>query len=236
MRRERGSTLWARLDREIPLVNIMKSLAVCTFLLVAALPCCMSATNTTASNSSQTADAKFNPNGSQYCPFTCFCDFESSLVSCAGTDEETGFGNNKTAINVALPGDLWSIVAKANIQRLDVRDLILERVDGTLVNGTEGLSELSLVDCGLAFIANATFSHHSNLERLDLSQNQLTVLSQVKKKKYSFINSPALVLIVPVIASHFFVRKNLHQLKFGNILFLVNRHKSPFLFQRPKGT
>ena len=131
----------------------------------------------------------------RYCPLTCFCDFDSSIVSCAGTEEEpidvilglnrSLFNNNTTSIietvvPPAIPNDVWSVIAAADIQRLDVRDLLLQRLDSHLIlNGTERLVELSLVRCGLASIANDTFAHHSNLERLDLSQNQLTILSQV---------------------------------------------------------
>jgi Leucine-rich repeat (LRR) protein len=95
------------------------------------------------------------------------------------------FNNNTTSIietvvPPAIPNDVWSVIAAADIQRLDVRDLLLQRLDSHLIlNGTERLVELSLVRCGLASIANDTFAHHSNLERLDLSQNQLTILSQV---------------------------------------------------------
>ncbi|XP_057375443.1 insulin-like growth factor-binding protein complex acid labile subunit [Daphnia carinata] len=175
----RGSTLWARLEREIPSVNIMKSLVVCAFVVWTAVSsCCVSASNTTEANDVRAADAELLHDAIQYCPLTCFCDFESSIVSCAATDdEETGFGN-RTAATTAVSDRVWSVVANAGVQRLDVRDLVLERLDETLINGTEGLNELSLVACGLAFIANATFNYHSNLERLDLSQNQLTVLSQ----------------------------------------------------------
>lgn len=175
----RGSTLWARLQRGIPSVNIMKSLAACTVLILTAVSsCCVSASNTTDANAIRAADAELLHDAIQYCPLTCFCDFESSLVSCAATDElpETSFGNRTTVTAVA--GDVWSVVGQAHIQRLDVRDLVLQRLDETLINGTERLSELSLVGCGLAFIANATFNNHLYLERLDLSQNQLTVLSQ----------------------------------------------------------
>ncbi|KAI9554385.1 hypothetical protein GHT06_019657 [Daphnia sinensis] len=167
MRRGR-STLWVRLERQIPSVNIMKSLVL--FALTAVWSCCVSASNTT----DPIRAAELLHDAVQYCPLTCFCDFESTLVSCAADEEEqTSFGNR-----TILMADVWSVVGRAAIQRLDVRDLVLERLDETLINGTERLSELSLVGCGLAFIANATFNYHSNLERLDLSQNQLTVLSQ----------------------------------------------------------
>ena len=176
-----------RATLQIPTVNTMKSLVACSLLILATLSCCVSAANTTDDgttlNATETADTTTRH---RYCPLTCFCDFDSSLVSCAGTEDEpidviwvNSSLSNNTATVVAIPTDVWSVVAARDIQRLDVHDLVLERLDDSLLNGTERLNELSLVRCGLNFIGNGTFTHHSNLERLDLSQNQLTILSQV---------------------------------------------------------
>ena len=187
--------------------HIMKSLMAALFsllLLAIASLCCVSAAKTTndgtdallLNGTGAAADATTtSAEHRHYCPLTCFCDFESSIVSCAGTEEEPidvilglnrSLFNNTTSITEtvvppAIPNDVWSVIAAADIQRLDVRDLLLQRLDSHLIlNGTERLVELSLVRCGLALIANDTFADHSNLERLDLSQNQLTILSQVR--------------------------------------------------------
>lgn len=223
-------TLFRRPDREIPPpVVIMKSLVACTFLVLVA-SCSVAASNTTLTTTSTTTsttatttttattattviESRLNISSSSsgsrpaadglpdhYCPSTCFCDLDSSLVSCAGAEDDAvdviwgdhanqtksvGVGSNGVVVSVGddivanIADDVWSVVGATGIQRLDVRDLILERLDKTLVNGTERLNELSLVRCGLLSIGNRTFADHSNLERLDLSQNQLTILSQV---------------------------------------------------------
>jgi hypothetical protein len=175
----------------------MKSLAACTLFVLASSVCCVSAANTTDTTAGSTngtrAAGPTSPDTTttttttlHYCPSTCFCDFDSSLVSCAGTDDDDVVWVNRSSSNnnnnntAAIPSDVWSVVATTKIQRLDVRDLVLERLDYSHLNGTERLSELSLVRCGLTAIGAGTFARHSNLERLDLSQNQLTILSQVK--------------------------------------------------------
>ena len=185
-------------DGEIPLppVAIMKWLVACSLLMVAASSsCCVAATDTTMTTTpaeltlKKPAGADGTFSNHRNCPSTCFCDLDSSLVSCAGVEEDTidviwanrtfGGSSNNKATSVPVPLDIWSVVAAGGIQRLDVRDLILERIDKTLVNGTGRLNELSLVRCGLLRIGDATFVNHSNLERLDLSQNQLTTLTRV---------------------------------------------------------
>lgn len=182
--------------RPIPPLDIMKSLAACTLFVLASSVCCVSAANTTDSTTGSTngtrAAGPTSPDTTttttttlHYCPLTCFCDFDSSLVSCAGTDDDDVVWVNRSSSNnnnntAAIPSDVWSVVSATKIQRLDVRDLVLERLDYSHLNGTERLSELSLVRCGLTAIGAGTFARHSNLERLDLSQNQLTILSQVK--------------------------------------------------------
>jgi hypothetical protein len=174
----------------------MKSLAACTLFVLASSVCCVSAANTTDTTAGSTngtraagptsPDTTTTTTTLHYCPLTCFCDFDSSLVSCAGTDDDDVVWVNRSSSNnnnnntAAIPSDVWSVVSATKIQRLDVRDLVLERLDYSHLNGTERLSELSLVRCGLAAIGAGTFARHSNLERLDLSQNQLTILSQVK--------------------------------------------------------
>ncbi|EFX64896.1 hypothetical protein DAPPUDRAFT_117745 [Daphnia pulex] len=177
--------------RPISPLDIMKSLAACTLFVLASSVCCVSAANTTDSTAGSTngtrAAGPTSPDTTttttlHYCPLTCFCDFDSSLVSCAGTDDDDVVWVNRSSSNnnntAAIPSDVWSVVAATKIQRLDVRDLVLERLDYSHLNGTGRLSELSLVRCGLAAIGAGTFARHSNLERLDLSQNQLTILSQ----------------------------------------------------------
>ncbi|XP_046651664.1 leucine-rich repeat-containing G-protein coupled receptor 4-like [Daphnia pulicaria] len=180
--------------RPIPPLDIMKSLAACTLFVLASSVCCVSAANTTDTTAGSTngtraagptsPDTTTTTTTLHYCPLTCFCDFDSSLVSCAGTDDDDVVWVNRSSSNnnnnntAAIPSDVWSVVSATKIQRLDVRDLVLERLDYSHLNGTERLSELSLVRCGLAAIGAGTFARHSNLERLDLSQNQLTILSQ----------------------------------------------------------
>ena len=162
--------------------DIMKSLVACTLFILASL--CRAADSVAGSTDGAAGAAIASPHTTtatlRYCPLTCFCDFDSSLVSCAGTDEDDWVNRSSSGNNAAIPPDVWTVVAAAEIQRLDVRDLVLERLDHSQLNGTGRLSELSLVRCGLAAIGHGTFARHSNLERLDLSQNQLTVLSQVK--------------------------------------------------------
>lgn len=118
------------------------------------------------------------------CPAPCRCDGDTSLVNCAGPGDEAS--NNGPVVgasrkNDALPTDAWLAVARLAARRLEVLDLTLDAIHRQLVNGTESLTELGLVRCSLASIGNGTFARHALLERLDLSQNQLTVLTEVKR-------------------------------------------------------
>lgn len=128
------------------------------------------------------------PSNHSACPPTCFCDLDSSLVSCAGVEDDTvdvvwlDRDNQSVAASAPLlrvPADVWRLVAANGVERLDVRDLIVQQLNKSLLNGTERLNELSLVRCGLLDIGTNTFTDHDNLERLDLSQNQLAILSKV---------------------------------------------------------
>ena len=128
------------------------------------------------------------PSNHSTCPPTCFCDLDSSLVSCAGVEDDTvdvvwlDRDNQSVAASAPLlrvPADVWRLVAANGVERLDVRDLIVQQLNKSLLNGTERLNELSLVRCGLLDIGTNTFTDHDNLERLDLSQNQLAILSKV---------------------------------------------------------
>lgn len=174
---------------EIPPPVAITWMVACSFFMLIAS--CNAAAATAATTETQTLNSSGPADGlpDHYCPPTCFCDLDSSLVSCAGAEDEAGdviwvdtanrsVGSGDTTSNI--PDDIWSVVAATGIQRLDVRDLILQRgLDKALVNGTERLNELSLVRCRIFYIGNRTFVDHSNLERLDLSQNQLAILSQV---------------------------------------------------------
>lgn len=172
-------------DGPPPVAIMSKWLIACSFLmLIGSCKAAVAATTETTLKSSRPADGLPD----HYCPSTCFCDLDSSLVSCAGVEDESAdviwvdTANRSVGSGdmTNIPDDIWSVVAATGIQRLDVRDLILHRgLDKALVNGTERLNELSLVRCRLFYIGNRTFADHSNLERLDLSQNQLDILSQV---------------------------------------------------------
>lgn len=116
------------------------------------------------------------------CPVSCYCDAGLSLVSCAGPEDDTAPSNNGLVTsdkNGTVPPDVWRTVARRGAQRLEVIDLAVASVRREMLNGTEHMIELSLVRCSLAAIGNGTFARHAALDRLDLSQNQLTVLSQV---------------------------------------------------------
>ena len=82
-------------------------------------------------------------------------------------------------------------MAGLSARRLEVLDLSVDAIHRDLINGTGSLIELGLVRCSLKTIGNNTFSNHARLERLDLSQNQLTVLTQVRKKLCTFLHVAA---------------------------------------------
>jgi len=106
------------------------------------------------------------------CPTTCFCDFKLSLISCSSSQE-----GNKSSIPAALlhpnTGDDIHLV-----RRLDYRDLAVPRLVSGHVQHFVLLTELGMVRCGVADIENATFVNNRQMERIDLSQNLLTKLTQ----------------------------------------------------------
>ena len=112
------------------------------------------------------------------CPAACLCDLEASIVSCAGpSSDEDGEerlvnANATTAVDVAV----WTMAGM--VQRLDLKDLNLTKLETGHLNRT-ALKELSVVRCGTSDIGQNTFSGQDQLERLDLSQNALVVLTQV---------------------------------------------------------
>lgn len=116
------------------------------------------------------------------CPSGCLCDQEASLVSCGGEDEDedqVGSSDQRNeTIQPKLPLDeVWK--AAGLVQRLDLRDAPVERLESAQLNGTSSLRELSLVRCNLSGIGASAFARQDQLERLDLSQNLLAVLTQV---------------------------------------------------------
>ena len=146
--------------------------------------------------------------GRAQCPINCFCDWNASLLSCSGPEddddedeemsrEEIDQGDDddmpkQTSVNGSAVGNknnktnnnggsdhVWPTAASASVQRLDLRHLMVPRLDAARLNGTDELLELSIVLCGLELVANGTFIRHGRLERLDLSQNRLVTLMRV---------------------------------------------------------
>lgn len=115
------------------------------------------------------------------CPVGCLCDEEASLVSCAGLpdDEEevTRLWNNGTGGLPPVDGMVWTLAGM--VQRLDLRDWNLTRLQPVHLSNGTSLKELSLVRCELEDIEEGSLARQDQLERLDLSQNALTVLTQV---------------------------------------------------------
>lgn len=139
------------------------------------------------------------------CPPGCFCDWNASLLSCSGPeddddeeshelmedqDDDNLYRNKGIAVdsmkenthtNEGEKNDyVWPAAASASVQRLDLRHLVVARLDAIRLNGTDELLELSVVLCGLESIANGTFIRHGRLERLDLSQNRIANLTRVR--------------------------------------------------------
>ena len=98
------------------------------------------------------------------CPGFCFCDADWALVSCT------------CDVDTLVPDS--SILAPL-VQRLDYRNLIVPRLQHLHVQHLSRLRELSLVRCHLNQISDGTFRDSAHIERLDLSQNQITTLGQV---------------------------------------------------------
>lgn len=115
----------------------------------------------------------------QKCPAGCFCDEVASLVSCGGSDydDDQDQVTNKN-VTILKMQDVWTV--SQLVQRLDLRDAGLVRLEPHHLNGTI-LKELSLVRSGLAEITEGTFSLQNQMERLDLSQNVLAVLTKVSR-------------------------------------------------------
>ena len=142
------------------------------------------------------------------CPPGCFCDWNASLLSCSGPedddneesheledeedDDDNLSRNNKGIVvdnrkNITYSNErerndyVWPAAASASVQRLDLRHLMVTRLDAVRLNGTDELLELSIVLCDLESIANGTFIRHGRLERLDLSQNRIAILTRVRR-------------------------------------------------------
>ena len=157
------------------------------------------------------------------CPPGCFCDWNASLLSCAGPedddDEESheleeeeddddnndklsrnkgiavGNKKNNTHPNEGEKNDyVWPAAASASVQRLDLRHLMVARLDAVRLNGTDELLELSIVLCDLESIANGTFIRHGRLERLDLSQNRIAILTRVRIMKNELLQTIDLMI------------------------------------------
>ena len=114
--------------------------------------------------------------GKVLCPDTCFCDFDSSLMSCGGNSGDNGNSSDIPAVllDAAAVDDVRNI-----IQRLDYRDLNVPRLEKHHLRYFAALSEFSLVRCHVVDIENAAFVNTRRIERIDLSQNLLTALNQV---------------------------------------------------------
>ena len=113
------------------------------------------------------------------CPDFCFCQPGWSAVSCTGVDTKT-----------PAP-DIVGVLGRT-VQRLDFRNLLLPQLSGAQLRNVSRLRELSLVRCQLSRINDGAFRDSAALERLDLSQNLLTSLSQVLEILKNTQNRPDL--------------------------------------------